>query len=221
MSEIILCEKNIHEYIGDTINDCVIGKIHMAQDLYHHNTSYGLASSVIKHGILSMGSINRLGIRKYSDEFLRTMSDIDSHVNGQNGVSLSLVGLTDLYPNEDEYDPFKENFVDFLVTKNIKTYRMTIHYGNEFVTNDIAPDKLLSLAIRLLKYMERLKTNKIMPFEKNATQQLIEAYNNLLESAKALKQTNLNVPIREMSNNDNLSLDIEKLSQSPKILIKK
>lgn len=221
MAEIILEEKHIKEYIGDTINGCVVGKICMAQDLYHHNTSYQLAPSVIKHGILSMEGMHKQGIKEYSAALLNIMNDIDSHVNGKNGVSLAVVGLTDLYPDEYEYNPFRDDVVDFLITRKIKTCRMTIHYGNEYVTSDIEPDKILSLDIRLLKYMERLKTKKTMSFENSTTQELIEKYNYLLEVATVLKQTNLNIRIREMSNNDNLSLDVEKLSQSPKILTKK
>lgn len=48
------------------------------------------------------------------------MSDTESHVNGKNSVSLSVIGLKDLYPNEVEYNPFSPNLVDFLITSDIK-----------------------------------------------------------------------------------------------------
>lgn len=220
MAEIILDEKEVKGYIKSIINDCVIGRIHMEKDLYHHNTSYKLAPSVIKHGILSIEGMNKKGIKQYSEEILDRMDDISSHVNGKNGVSLSVVGLTDLYPDENEYDPCRDDAVDFLVTREIKTYRMTIHYGNEYVTRDINPDKILSLDIRLLNCLGRLELKTQKSLEGDYIRNIIEKYNHLLEIAMTLKQTNSYIPIREMSNNDDLSLDIEKLSQTSKILIK-
>lgn len=221
MSKIILEEKQIKEYVSDSINDAVIGKIHIATDLYHHNTSYQLAPSVIKYGILSIEGIHKKGIKTYSEDVMNIMGDVDSHVNGKNGVSLAVAGLTDLYPNEEEYNPFRVDMVDFLITKKIKTYRMTIHYGNEYVTTDIEPDKLLSLDIRLLNFVENLEQKTDVSYGNNNITNLIQKYNYLLETAKMIKQTNLNIPIREMTNDDNLSLDVDKLANYPKILIKK
>lgn len=216
MKEIQLEEKYIKEYINDTINSSITGKIVVNDALYHHNTSYILAPSIIKNGILSIEDINKLGIRKYSKELLNIMADIDSHVNGKKYVSLSVVGLKDLYPDEEEYDPYKSNAVDFLISSNIKTYRMTIHYGNEYISESILPDKIKSLDIRLLKYLDLVKKDGFYSIES-----LMEKYNSLKEIALLIKETNLNIPIREMSNHDNLLLDTDKLANAPKLLLKK
>jgi len=131
--ERILEKRYVLEYIRDTLNDLKQGRTGVDNARYNHNSDYSSASNIIRFGILSFLEQNRLGLRNDSPEFLQTMNDEESHINGINGISLSVVGLTDLYPNEDEYDPRRPHSVNFLVSSDIKTDRKAYHFGNEFI----------------------------------------------------------------------------------------
>ncbi|MBR3140629.1 MAG: hypothetical protein IKF11_07180, partial [Methanobrevibacter sp.] len=87
---------------------------------YHHTTKYKDASSVCKYGILTLEDLNKRGIRNDSPEFIRRMDDIDSHINGADGISLAVVGLKDLTRDEFEYNPFEPTRVDFLVSSDVR-----------------------------------------------------------------------------------------------------
>ena len=134
MKEVLLEEKYILEYIRDMMHDMKRKNVFIEDAKYHHNASYFDAISICKHGILTMLDLKRLNIKEYTKETLKKMNDITSHINGNDGVSLSLVGLKDLYRDEDEYDPFTPTQVDFLVSSDIQASRTSIHYGNEFLS---------------------------------------------------------------------------------------
>ena len=139
------------------------------------------------------------------------MADTDSHINENYGISLSAVGLKDLYKDEEEYDPFYHSHLDFLVTRNIMAYRSTNHYGNEFISyNKISPNELTSLDIRLLKHIK----------ESQDIENIIKKYNYLIDIANKIINNNLSIPIREMSNSEGFDIDINKLSKNQKIYIK-
>lgn len=174
--------------------------------------------SICKYGILTLINLNSKGIRKDTKEFLKIMGDIDSHVNGNNCVSLSVVGLTDIYPNEDEYNPFSPNLVDFLVSSDIQASRSSTHYGNEFLSfGSIMRDKIKSVDIRLLNLLCQDKSY----MNDSSTQAIIKKYNHLREIALELKRQQLGLPLREMSESNIFEINIEKLADQPKLLLKK
>lgn len=141
------------------------------------------------------------------------MDDTDSHVNGIDSISLSVVGLTDLYRDEFEYDPYNPTQVDFNISSDVKAHRLTTHYGNEFLCNDsISIDKLRSVDIRLLELIKLSEKGY-------SIRDIIDKYNCLKDIALAIKQSNLDIPFREMSS-DNLTMDIDKVSVTPKLILK-
>lgn len=216
METISLETKYIKEYINDTINDSSLSPSIVNYAKFHHNTNYCDAPLICKHGILTMMDLNKLGIKNFSDSFLHLMDDIESHANGNDGVSLSIVGLTDIYPNEDEYNPFMPFFVDFLVSDEVKAGRCSTHYGNEFVSRtSIGVDKLRSVDIRLLELISSIK-----PDNTKSIKDVIEKYNHLKEIALAIKEMQLDIPLREMSSRNNTSIDIDKISKQPKLILK-
>ena len=172
----ILIEKhNVINYIKESIEK---GKklVLDEQGYYHHNTEYRNGVSVAKHGILSLKRLNELGIR--SDQDLSRF-DNTSHVNGIDGISLSVVGLTDLYRDEDEYNPFDSFFIDFTISKSIKVTRKTNHYGNEFITtDDILLSDIKTIDFSLLKYMESSKDIDDIVFRYNTMLQIIKEIND-------------------------------------------
>lgn len=208
MNKILLEEKYILEYIKDILNDLRLKSTNIS-DKYHHNSSYKDASSICRYGILSLNDLNKLGITNYTKEFLEKMNDTESHINGNNKVSLSVVGLNDLYKDEFEYIPFDSNLVDFIVSSEIKACRSAIHYGNEFLSDSINIDKIKSVDIRLLQLIEQNNTD---------LKSIIEKYNYLKDIALAIKDSKLDIPLREMSSN--FDIDIDKLSNNPKVLKK-
>lgn len=217
MDKMVIREKYALEYIKDTLSTYSYALKNVDDAKYHHNVAYKDAPLIIKHGILSMEEISKLGIKSYSEEDLTLMDDRESHVNGRNGVSLSIVGLTDLYRGEDEYDPFMDSVVDFLIDNNIKAFRNSIHYGNEFVSeNKITNDKIKSADIRLIKRIESLsKRDDIDIID------VVNKYNNLILMSKEIVSTNKDIQIREMSDGFNKTIDTLKISEEPRLILKK
>lgn len=215
MDLIVFNEQNVLEYIEKIINDTKKNSIDIEDAKYHHNSSYMNGLSILKNGILSLVELDRLGIRKMSYQTLNVMGDIESHINGNDGISLSVVGLTDLYRDEFEYDPFQESLVDFLISNDIKVYRRSIHYGNEYIANKcIEVNKIKSIDIRLLKYLNNIDS-------KEKIDALIQKYNSLIEMSARIKNCGLNITIREMSDENNISLDIDKLYELPRLVLRR
>ncbi len=213
MNEVLLEEKYVLEYIRYTLNDIMIGTSDVTDAKYHHNTQYLLTKSIIKHGILSLEELNKLGIRNYTNDTLKVMDDIESHINGKTGISLSIVGLTDLYRDEEEYDPYDSSLVDLLVSSDIKAARNSCHYGNEFVSKKIiTPNNIKSVDIRLLQYIESDRYKSI--------DDIISKYNSLRKIALSIIKRNLDIKFREMSDGNGDIFDIDRLSNIPKIKIK-
>lgn len=213
METILLEERYILEYIRDILNDSKMKSLPIKHARFHHNTSYESVPSVCKYGILSLADLNKLGIKNYSEDFLKLMDDIDSHVNGVNAISLSVVGLTDLYPNEEEYCPFSPNLVDFLISSDVKASRMSTHYGNEFLSyNRINVEMLRSIDVRILSLINLYETGNYN------IEYIVNRYNLLKDIALSIKESELDILFREMSSQDDLSLDIDKISTIPKIV---
>lgn len=210
---ITIDRKHIKEYLEDTLNSYRIKTKVIEENLYHHNSSYKDGTSIVKNGILSLEELNKKEIIKLSEEQLELYDDTLSHINGADGISLSIVGLTDLYIDEDEYNPYSPYSLDIIISKKVQARRSSIHYGNEFIAKTKISSKLFeSIDVRLIKFLENIK------HESDITK-LIENYNHLLDIAKAIKEKGLDISIREMSN-ENITLDVEKLSNSPKIFVK-
>lgn len=220
MDNIVLKEKYVFEYIKDILNDIKIGSSFVNNAKYHHTADYGDASSICRHGILTMIDLKKLGIKNYTDEFLQKMDDIESHINGKDAVSLAITGLQDLHPNEVEFNPFIPSRVDFLVSSDIQAGRCSKHYGNEFLSyKSINTDKLRSVDVRLLKLIELIEQGRSS--RDFSIQSVIEKYNYLREIALAIKASSLDIPLREMSKQNIFSIDVDKLSSAPKLVLKR
>lgn len=206
-------EKDVLKYIEYMLNCFKTQNIEIDNAKYHHNTSYKTTPLVLKNGILSISDLNKLGIKKYSKKILNTMSDTSSHVNGIDAISLSVVGLKDLYRDEFEYDPFNPNQVDLLISSDISAHRDSTHYGNEYLSYSSIPNnKIKSVDVRIIELIKSAKCIQDI-------QNIIEKYNNLTNIALTLKDLNLNIPLRDMSK-ENLTMDIDKVSMAPKLILK-
>lgn len=211
--EVLLEEKYVLEYIRYTLTSMMISTSSIFNARYHHNTEYILTKSIIKYGILSLEELNKLGLRSDPANMLELMDDIESHINGKNGVSLSVVGLTDLYRDEEEYNPYNSNFVDILVSSDVRAVRNSVHYGNEFVSREvITPDKIKSIDIRLLNFINSKKYENI--------EEVVNRYNSLKSIALTIINENLNIPVREMSDNTGNIFDVDRLATIHKVKLK-
>lgn len=215
MDKISIERKYILEYIKDTFNDAQISSKEIAFAKFHHCTSYHDASSILKYGILSMEDIKKLGIKEYTPELLEIMKDTESHINGIDAISLAVVGLDDLYPNEDEFNPYSPETVDFLIDSQVQASRSAIHYGNEYLAKEsIALDNIKSADIRLLEYINKISTSHLYSIEN-----LLKKYNCIKDIAIAIKKSQKDISLREMSNS-NITMDIDKLSSLPTLSLK-
>lgn len=210
MEKIFLEKNDIFDYLYDLINSCSISQKDFSKDYYHHNASYRDGKNIIKNGLLSLEELNKMKIKELTLEQLQNASDITSHINGVDGISLSKVGLTDLYKDEEEYNPYSPNNLDIIISRKIKTSRSSLHYGNEFICySKIDPSLFRSIDIRILKLF-KLELNKEL---------IVKKYNYLLDIINKIEKYNLNILVREMSEQQ-INLDINKLNQQPKIFIK-
>lgn len=209
--KIILDEKYVLEYIKDILSDMCYSPLNIHNAKYHHNSSYKDAPSICKHGILTMQDLRNLSIKEYSDDYFKKMENIEEHVNGTDNVSLSIVGLTDIYAKEDEYNPLSPFYVDFLVNSDLQSRRSSINYGNEFlVSKSIDVKDIRSVDIRLLELIKKqIDLAKI-----------IDNYNYLKELAFIIKSSQYVLPLREMSCKSNSEIDIDKLANTPQLILK-
>ena len=212
MGKIILEEKYILEYMKDMLHDAKSGK-YVINSKYHHNTDYEDAESICKNGILNIIDLKNNNIKNYSDSLIKLLSDIESHPNGDDGISLAVMGLDDLYAGEEEYNAYCPYKVDFLVSSNIKAGRRTTNYGNEYIHNgSIDKSDLTSVDIRILELIELYEKGIIKSID-----DIIKKFNCISDISNAMIISELNIPLREMSLDENTSLDISRLSSNPKV----
>lgn len=217
MNSILLEDKYILNFINQTLNENGLALIKVNNFRYHHNTSYRLAPSILLHGILSLQELNNIGLTNYSDEYLMLMDDIESHVNGKDGISLSICGLKDLYKNEEEYNPFRSDSVDFLISDDVIAYRNSNRYGNEFIASKIiSTDKIKSVDVRLINYINQFNYSSDFMLD-----DIIEKYNNLVLISETIENEHLTIPLREKSIGFDKNINTDKMSKSPKLILKK
>ena len=203
----------IFDFIIDTLYETRM-ELSMVDNIkFHHNTSYQNAPLVCEYGILTLLDLNKFGIRNDSKELLERYNDIESHINGTDGISLAVMGLTDLYKDESEYNPFEPRFVDITLSDELTAYRNTYHYGNEYICNkSIGVDKIQTIDMRIIEYIDRCRTNEDL-------KELIDMYNNSIKISKTINQNNLSILLREMSYNDKFIIDTKKLALAKHIII--
>ena len=219
--ELLLEPKYIREYIVYLLETLKRNNHSIEEGVFHHNTTYDALPLIAKNGILSLLEQQKKGLVSYSKEDLERLSDISSHINGVDGISLSKTDTEDAYPDEDIYDPYKEKYVD-IVLIGVQAFHRRNHYTNEYIYLDsISPRKFLSFDIRLMKLIEN--TRNIEDLER--IKEIVIAINSLKETAVTIKGEKLFLPIREMSYEkdsvNGLCLDIDKMAEMPLINIKK
>lgn len=215
MKKVVLKEKYCLEYIKDAFNNFKKNRHEVEKADYHHNCSYDSILSILENGILPIKQLHSKKIRNFSDEELLICSDVESHANGFDGISLSKVGLDDLYHNEYVYNPLRCGYIDLIISNCVKAFRYTVNYGNEFITYQKIPvDYIKSIDIRLLEYIADYKKG-------NGLNNIVEKYNSLIRISQKIIDDSSNVTVREMSDDNNCELDVDGLSKSPILVLKR
>ena len=151
--------------------------------------------------------------RESTSEEKRHLYD-DYHVNGIDQISLSSldINMEDIRDDEWIYNSKQFYLVDILISSSVETIRNRTNYANEFLAQDeISNDKFKAIDTRLLSHQYRLNEANI--------QTLVDNYNYLREIAVALKNSNLDIPLRERGLED-FNLDVEKVKALPELRVK-
>lgn len=220
MSKIeIIKEHELENYIKEALNSVKTSPINIENADYHHNTSYENAPFNIRYGLMSTTELMKYGRVSKTDEQLSALENDPSSVNGIYEVSLSKVGLTDQYREDEwEWEPRKGRCPDFLIDSDIKTRRVYTNYFNEFLAEGIIlPEKFRAIDVRILNVCNDMDKTSSWSNREKKIEALKVMYNQLGEMAKAMKEMELGIPLREMSNEDNMALDIDRVSEFPKI----
>lgn len=211
-------ERYLGEYVSDTLQSARIASVEVENAKYHHNRKFERTPEIIRHGIMSAQKRMDLGITSLTEKQLSSYED-ESYVNGKDYISLAVVGLTDLYQGEDEYNPFVPHKTDILITSSLKTRRSSNNYGNEFLAESIIlPSEFRAIDFRILKLIEQYKNGFNSKTQEEKFNEIITAYNSLRKIAIAIKETNLDIPFREMSD-ENITLDIDKASEFKEVVL--
>ena len=212
-----IIDRETTKYIQEHIHSIKVNKKLIDNANNHHVTAYKNAPSIMKYGLLTLRDLNDYKIINLSDEQLVLYDDITSHANGIDAVSVSVPGLTDLYADEDEFSHEVPEDVDIVISNDLKKMRYAQNYGNEFLSRGSISRDLIKAAdirlINLIKISERYQDKDLM-------KKIAENYNYLKDIAQTIRKEDVDIPIREMSDNGSYQLDIDKLAEMPKINIK-
>lgn len=217
-------ESNIEEFVRDMISSARIAPVIVENARYHHNTRYENAPFNIRNGLMSTNNLIKCGRISLPKETLWALENDEYSANGIDYISLSVVGLNDQYREDEwEYNPLKGSMPDILISSDIKTRRYWKNNFNEFLAEGIIlPEKFRSVDTRLIKVCNNEDKIRVWSSREERINELKEMYNQLSEIALAMKEIGLDIPLREMSYEDDVALDIDKVSKFPKIrLIKK
>lgn len=211
----------VYEIIKGNLLSCKTISKTVEDTKFHHQISMKKVPNVLKHGLLSKRRLANLEKRELTTaEFFR-FSD-EYHVNGIDDISLSSMDIdfSTMHKNEFYWDPFDTIEADIIISKDVKAYRNTVNYFNEFLVSDeIHTDKFNAIDVRVLKIYTHDFHNEFKNNQKNRTLKMLEYYNDLKNIAIALKQNNLDIPLREVSD-EVINLDIEKVIKLPNMKVK-
>ena len=204
-----------YHLICENLNHCKTMIPTIVGAKYDHNIPYNKVSNAIKYGLLSIEELYKLEGKTLTPEQKIKYSREGGHINGIDEISLASMDIdfNNLYRNERVFNPYSLYSADILISDQIKAYRITEHYANEYLTgNKILTEHFKAIDIRLLKYFkERYSLTEI--------EEGVNNYNCLLEFVFTLVNEGLNIPIREMSE-EGFALDKQKVLELPKIQLK-
>lgn len=211
-----------YKLVKENIYSCKGESKSVTDTKFHHETNIKNVPDVLKNGLLSKRESVKLEGRELTEKEKFIYSD-DYHVNGLDYISLSTVedDFSKMYEWESLYDPFNTIDADIIISKDVKACRNTTNYYNEFLVNDrISTDLFRSIDLRILNILNFNFCNSEKNKSESRIKLMIEYYNFLKYIALALKENNLDIPLREVSN-EIITLDIDKVIKLPQLQLKK
>lgn len=171
-------------------------------------------------------------------------------VNGADAVSVSTmdpeVPFSMMYDDEDYYDSYYAPYTaDIVMSKDLHAYGVSTNYFNELLVNDqISPLYFTGINVRVLRALDKISSdNSISGFEKaSKTLKLYESLRKVASCLKSFNEDRRNSNREEISliedsgrkflseedirsgktysNEGIIGLDLEKVQEMPKILVK-
>lgn len=215
----IICidEDMLYEFIKLNLHSCRVSSRIIENSKYHHQTKIERIPNMLKNGILSKNKFSELEGRDLTDDEISIYSD-DCHVNGTDYVSVSSMDLDFSTMGKDEYywDPIDSLESGIVVSSDIRAFRVTKNYFNEFlVEGGIYPSSFSAIDTKVLK----IYTNRFYRGEESKTDRMLRHYHTLKDIALSLKEDNLDIPLREVSD-EVITLDIDKVIKLPSLKLK-
>lgn len=208
---------NVYKEVKDSLFECKIMNENIRNAKYHHNAKFFQGPSIIKSGILSLDEQRKLEGRKITEREKNILSD-ECYVNGSEYISISSGDIDYEYISEKEfiYNSTLPNFLDILISNDISAMRNSINYANEYlVYKRISPKKIESIDTRILA-LSNLSTMN----EEEKINEIIKNFNYIRLISKEILKRNRKILLREVSD-DEINLDVEKLTKMPKLILEK
>lgn len=208
---------NVYKEVKDSLFECKIINENIRNAKYHHNAKFFQGPSIIKSGILSLGEQRKLEGRKLTEREKFILSD-DCYVNGSEYISVSSgdIDYENISEKEFIYNYASTNALDILISNDISAKRNSINYANEYlVYKRILPEKIKSFDTRILA-LSNLSTIS----EEEKINQIVECFNYMKLISEEILNHNRKILLREVSD-DEINLDVEKLTKMPKLVLEK
>jgi len=222
MENIISIEKDkAYELVRENIYSCITSPVNLDNFKFIHALPMERTTSAIKNGLLSHRKLAKLQGRELTQQDYINYAGA-GHPNGVSYVSVFTrkVDFSQMYPGEILFDPFDTIEVEISLSNELKAYRDAENYYNEFLVPDEIPNKLFTgIDSKILRIKNYDFHNKEANKPENRLKKLISHYNFLREIAIALRDANLDIPLREISE-EVVTLDKQKVIELPKIIVK-
>lgn len=209
-----------YEVIKENIYKCGTISKPVIDTKFHHETKIENVSKALKYGLLSKRRLAQLEGRNLTEKEIYLFSD-ESYVNGADNISLSSMELdfSENTKNQFCYNPYKPISADIIVSKEVKAIRNTQNYFNEFlVKNEISPNFFNAVDFRILSILDFDFYNEEQNLKENKIKLMLKYYSYLRTIALTLKETNLDIPLREVSD-EVITLAPEKVMRLPYIYL--
>lgn len=222
---------DVYKVVCENIYSCMTTKIMLDDIKYHHNLKPKDVPNVLKYGLLSkINQVTLIEKRELTEKEIFLFSDED-HVNGLNNISLSNMqdDFDEMYRDEIIYNAYCTSNPDIIISKDVKAHRSAITYFNEWLAEDEIPVNMFNcINIRIIKFIEELLLKNENMLNDNSLKLVLDYYKYVREIAITMKQLNILIPFREVSdvtnvneeNTKSLTLNLDKIEQLPIINIK-
>ena len=218
------------DVVKENIYSCVVEPIKIEDTKFHHQINIKRVPDAIEYGLLSKKKyVEKVENRKLTEKEIFIFND-DCHVNGLDHISISTMDL-DLHQmskKEELWGTYNTTDPDIIVSKDVKSRKVTVNYFNEFLVEDEIPTDMFNcIDVRILRIIDHTSLSLKCATREDRINYLLEYYEGIRKIALALKEKNLNIPLREVSeinklgeDDKALTLDINKVIEMPRLILK-